>query len=202
MSPNLSACAACLILTATTSVFAKNRVINAVKIDLTAPELVDVTEVDAQGLYVRWRTVAFSRADPVLGYKIKIWEVKESSEHGLELVNAEEYPAEVTSELPTDPFPLADTTPGTREEIATGGETSSAVVSGLRGETVYELRVSAFKAHEDGPWSLPTRIKVMNEVDLGRRASITRTADGCRFSVSSDVEAEHEEYIHVYNSYF
>ncbi|CAH4032920.1 unnamed protein product [Pieris brassicae] len=168
---------------------------------LEAPEVTGVSLAEPEGLYVQWWPVRQRNDDPVIGYKIRLWEIPESSTTDIQLVNADKYPGTVKHDESSKSFSVNNTEPISREEII--GSTNKGLISAtvkIKYNTIYEVRVLAFKKDVDGPMSLPTRTKVVK--GSGYQVVLQRTTTSCRITVPSEVQYENDPYPYEHNFIF
>ncbi|CAG4962886.1 unnamed protein product [Colias eurytheme] len=167
---------------------------------LDAPEKVSVTAIQPSRVFVQWSSVCQRDDDPVIGYKIILSKVPESSETQAELINADEFPALVRNDKALQDFRINNTNADMRE-IIVDADSKNAIVD-VKYNTLYEIRVLAFKIDVNGPLSEPMRIKLLDYADYF--SSVTRTLTGCQISVRTEAVAgkEKETYPFIYNSFF
>ncbi|XP_045495922.1 uncharacterized protein LOC123694512 [Colias croceus] len=168
-----------------------------VSYNLEAPRLISVTSVEPRGLYIHWSNVRQLMRDPVLGFKIHIFEISESSETEVKILT-NNHPEIVKNDIPLQKFNSNKIDPTV--EIITGVR-FKATVTDLKYNTLYEVRVLAFKRDMDGPLSEPIRIKILKDTEYD--AVVTRTVNGCQFSMQTEnVQIEEDVFPLIYNSYF
>ncbi|CAF4926149.1 unnamed protein product [Pieris macdunnoughi] len=168
---------------------------------LEAPEVTSVSLAEPEGLYVQWWPVRQRNDDPVIGYKIRLWEIPESSTTDIQLVDAYKYPGTVKHEESSKSFSVNNTDPISREEIV--GSANKGLMSAtvkIKYNTIYEVRVLGFKKDVDGPMSLPTRIKVVK--GSGYQVVLQRSVTGCRITVPSEVQHGNDPYPYEHNFNF
>ncbi|CAK1544894.1 unnamed protein product [Leptosia nina] len=169
---------------------------------LDAPEVKSVSLVEPEGLYVQWSPVTQRQDDPVIGYKIRIWEIPESSDTEIQLINANKFPGVIRDEKVQQTFSMNNSNPATREVIINSQESKlyMVTVDKIKYNTIYEVRVLGFKRDVDGPLSVPVRIKIVK--GSGYQVVLQRTMSGCQVTVPAEVEYSGDPYPYQYNSFF
>ncbi|XP_038206176.1 uncharacterized protein LOC119828156 [Zerene cesonia] len=163
---------------------------------LEAPQLYSVTSIEPPGLYIHWRPVKYLMRNPILGYKIRIYEITESPEREAKLINKQ--PRYMENDTPVQQFHSNKIDPTI--EIITGVNVK-ATVTDLKYNTIYEVRVLAFRSSVDGPPSDPVRIKLLKDTEYN--AAISRSVNGCHLSVHEEnVQIGEDIFQLIDNSYF
>ncbi|XP_022825400.1 uncharacterized protein LOC111355624 [Spodoptera litura] len=125
---------------------------------LSAPHLIRVNIIDPPAIEMTWNKIESADvADPVIGYKVKVWEVQNITNtlfvvvHGNveEIVKTEEQGIDLLSELD-----------GAPDEIQVPADVTTAVYRKVKLDITYEVRVQAYTKLEDGPLSDPVRVKL------------------------------------------
>ncbi|KAL0882058.1 hypothetical protein ABMA27_000639 [Loxostege sticticalis] len=130
--------------------------------DIPAPTLIRVTLVDDPSLAfkVDWTPVSTPEgSEPVVGYKLKVWEQEKIKTYKYELVNGVKT---LVEEYAPAKFPNPDQIPThkPRDILVYGADKTTAQVDGIEAGVTYEARVLAFNKNGDGPLSGPVRIEV------------------------------------------
>ncbi|XP_035438666.2 uncharacterized protein LOC118268327 [Spodoptera frugiperda] len=125
---------------------------------LSAPHLLRVNIIDPPAIEMTWNKIESADAkDPVIGYKVKVWEVQNTTNtlfvvvdgNVEELVKAEEPAIDLLSELGGSP-----------DEIQVPADVTTAVYRKVKMDITYEVRVQAYTKLENGPLSDPVRVKL------------------------------------------
>ncbi|XP_049869655.1 contactin-like [Pectinophora gossypiella] len=122
---------------------------------LKAPSLRQLTAIDPAGFQVDWTPVTSGDpADPVTGYKIKVWELPNKKIYQLidgVMTLVDEEPPTLTDDIPTSK----------PHEYIT--DKTTFVVKNLKRNVFYETRVQAYTKSTEGPLSNPWRIKLTED---------------------------------------
>ncbi|OWR42457.1 beta-1,3-glucan recognition protein 3 [Danaus plexippus plexippus] len=131
---------------------------------LDAPVLTSVSGTVPPGLFITWKGVSQRADDPVLGFKIKLWILKQETNIEYELLNAEEYPGYIHNIKPSKSFRINETLGIPWKEFIVEREAEYIEylhIQNLDYNVVYEVRVLAYKIDQEGPMSEPIRIKLV-----------------------------------------
>ncbi|XP_028165410.1 uncharacterized protein LOC114356437 isoform X1 [Ostrinia furnacalis] len=131
-----------------------------------APTLLRITLVDdpKMGFVVDWTPVASNdAADPILGYKMKVWEQPKIKTYKYETINGVKT---LVEEYAPGKFPANNEVPTNKpREIVIQGDKTSARFEGIETGVLYEVRVQAFTKNIQGPLSQPMRVEINNDND-------------------------------------
>ncbi|XP_046968776.1 uncharacterized protein LOC124536303 [Vanessa cardui] len=173
--------------------------VSSVYSEIEAPKLLDVTVTKEGGLYVVWESIDDNVSDPILGYKIKIWEVKEKTERMFKLINADQVPGFVKEDRASEDF-SKDSIPENKPRMFRADPDSTSLEIGyIKPDALNEIRIQAYKQKEDGAYSEPWRLKVFKE--YGHDAVGHRHKDECILTVTTQTRAMGGPLPHIYNSH-
>ncbi|CAF4926105.1 unnamed protein product [Pieris macdunnoughi] len=130
------------------------------------PTHVRVSLYEPEGLFVQWRVVGNHQGHPIVGYKIRVWKIEEDLHGTYTLLNGEQL-AIISDERSVEPYnievpkhpPREYTTPN----IDIKNDLSIKITDGINYNTLYEVRVLAYRKDLDGPMSQPIRVKIVKE---------------------------------------
>ncbi|CAH0605474.1 unnamed protein product [Chrysodeixis includens] len=123
---------------------------------LAAPCGVKVAVMEGPAFEVSWDKVEeVDKKDPILGYKLKIWEVKSAKVTKYVIMNGEVKPME--EDLPMELIAEPTTKP---EEVTVGPAETKATFKKVALDVTYEIRVAAYTKAKEGPLSSAIRIKL------------------------------------------
>ncbi|XP_045495907.1 uncharacterized protein LOC123694501 isoform X1 [Colias croceus] len=208
-------------------------IVSAYEIDV--PKIFSVSALDPVGFFIKWTVVSSNSRDPVLGYKIRLWEVKVDSQGYLKLVNGEEMPGLLLEDRPLEirlwkveedsqgylNLLNGEETPGLlyeskplepmdkdkapkgepREEIVYNVDTRKAKIYNVKYNTLYEIRILAYKKDQEGPISEPARVKIMK----GGNYFVVihkRPEEACVVTIATNTTISGESYNHLESIYF
>ncbi|RVE45047.1 hypothetical protein evm_010304 [Chilo suppressalis] len=139
----------CVIISQATVI--RNRVT-----DLPAPRLVRLTTLNPRGIGVTWEPVYSPSSNPVVGYKVKVWEQQTGIVYEYIMIDGV---LQLVEREVLVPFPsgIPDWTP--KEVSVHGVTTSSAQFYLVKPEYTYEVRVQAVTSRGEGPLSNAMRIR-------------------------------------------
>ncbi|XP_047516564.1 uncharacterized protein LOC125057127 [Pieris napi] len=128
------------------------------------PTHVRVSLYEPEGLFVQWRVVGNHQGNPIVGYKIRVWKIEEDLHGSYTLLNGEQL-AIISDERSVEPYnievpkhpPREYTTPN----IDIQNDLSIKITDGIKYNTLYEVRVLAYRKDLDGPMSQPIRVKIV-----------------------------------------
>ncbi|XP_047534475.1 uncharacterized protein LOC125069137 [Vanessa atalanta] len=167
--------------------------------ELEAPKLLDVTATKEGGLYVVWESIDYNVSDPILGYKINIWEVKEKTEKMFKLINADQAPGFVKEHRSSKDF-SRESIPENKPRIFRADPDSTTLeIDYIKPDVLNEIRIQAYKQKENGAYSEPWRLKVFKE--FGHNAIGQRHMDECILTVTTQTRAMGGPLPHIYNSH-
>ncbi|KAJ0179060.1 hypothetical protein K1T71_005835 [Dendrolimus kikuchii] len=139
---------------------------------LPAPLIKSLSAIDPAGFQVEWTRVdSYDDMDPVLGYKVKIWEVcdkrllYDKADGAVMLAKRDTRFSQAleSRRIPdSEPFVI----------ILPGFERTRTKVSNIKLNVLYEVRVLAYTRTMDGPLSQPTRIKLMKDNESDRHKEV------------------------------
>ncbi|XP_022113804.2 uncharacterized protein LOC110992344 [Pieris rapae] len=129
------------------------------------PTHVRVSLYEPEGLFVQWRVVDNFQANPIIGYKIRVWQIDESLHGSYTLLNGEQL-AIISDERSVEPYSI-EVPKHTPREFTTPNidiinDLSIKITDGIKYNTLYEVRVLAYRKNLDGPMSEPIRVKIVN----------------------------------------
>ncbi|XP_045495908.1 uncharacterized protein LOC123694501 isoform X2 [Colias croceus] len=175
-------------------------IVSAYEIDV--PKIFSVSALDPVGFFIKWTVVSSNSRDPVLGYKIRLWEVKVDSQGYLKLVNGEEMPGLLLEDRPLEPVDKVKPPKGQpREVIINDVSTEKAKIYNVKYNTLYEIRILAYKNDQEGPMSEPARVKIMK----GDKYFVLihkRPDEDCVVSIATNTTISDESYYHLETMYF
>ncbi|XP_063824444.1 uncharacterized protein LOC135074066 [Ostrinia nubilalis] len=137
---------------------------------IPAPTLAHIDLIDDPGLafIVHWTPVASpDGADPVLGYKVKVWEKPKVSTFEYEALSGAK---RLVDKLAPVKLLHSSQEPKfkPREIVVNGADKSTAMCEGIETETPYEVRVQAFSRAGDGALSQPLMVQICKDCDSKR----------------------------------
>ncbi|XP_038223250.1 uncharacterized protein LOC119840638 [Zerene cesonia] len=170
--------------------------------EIGVPKITSVSALDPVGFFIQWKGVTSFNKDPVLGYKIRLWKVEEDSQGYLKLVNGEEIPGLLLEDRALEPVDKVKTPKAQpREVVINNVSTQKAKVYNVNYNTLYEIRILAYKMNEDGPLSEPARVKIMKG-DAYFILIQKRPGEDCAVSIATNVTISDEPYYHLETVYF
>nr|XP_032525125.1 uncharacterized protein LOC116776132 [Danaus plexippus plexippus] len=171
---------------------------------LDAPVLTSVSGTVPPGLFITWKGVSQRADDPVLGFKVKLWILKQETNIEYELLNAEEYPGYIHNIKPSKSFRINETLGIPWKEFIVEREAEYIEylhIQNLDYNVVYEVRVLAYKIDQEGPMSEPIRIKLV-KVGENLGHTIKKTSKGCSFLIKSELGKDENTYPFEYITTF
>ncbi|XP_021197306.3 uncharacterized protein LOC110381326 [Helicoverpa armigera] len=127
---------------------------------LSAPNLTRLTAMESDGGYserINWDAVVSDDAsDPVVGYKVNIWEVKKIKSTKYSYVNGTLQKREEEIEPPID----FDNGPEGTPTVLLTPANQTEVTFNIKLHVTYEIRIQAYTKNIDGPLSSPDRIQL------------------------------------------
>ncbi|CAG9795415.1 unnamed protein product [Diatraea saccharalis] len=127
--------------------------------DIPAPRLLRLEALDPPGFRVEWNPVkSKDESDPVIGYKVKVWEQQSIKVYNYEVIDGVNMLVEQTilSEFPRDDVPEWEPTVLMVESAANPAAQYNNVKVGVQ----YEIRVQAYSNKYEGALSDAMRIKI------------------------------------------
>ncbi|XP_073942561.1 uncharacterized protein [Choristoneura fumiferana] len=136
--------------------------VQKVKAPLPRPEIKSVTTLDPLSIQVEWNPVqSIDEKDPVIGYKIKVWELPPIITFKYVVVDGV---MKLVEDVVEPKINDAETPPEkeAKEIVVQGPLVSKALVPDLKLNVVHEVRVRAYTKSQDGPLSGLTRIQLQD----------------------------------------
>ncbi|XP_045495909.1 uncharacterized protein LOC123694501 isoform X3 [Colias croceus] len=170
--------------------------------EIEVPKIFSVSALNPVGFFIKWTGVNSVNSDPILGYKIRLWKVEEDSQGYLNLLNGEETPGLLYESKPLEPMDKDKAPKGEpREEIVYNVDTRKAKIYNVKYNTLYEIRILAYKKDQEGPISEPARVKIMK----GGNYFVVihkRPEEACVVTIATNTTISGESYNHLESIYF
>ncbi|XP_038223572.1 uncharacterized protein LOC119840865 [Zerene cesonia] len=167
---------------------------------LEAPTGVKVTFLEPSGLYVEWDQVPYDSHDPITGYIVKLWAIKEETTRNYKLINGEQYPGLEKNDYAAEPFtPDHFSQQNVSEITIRRNNVNYARINYVSPMKLYEVRVMAYKGDEVGPMSEPRRLKFIYKTNFVLLAQ--RTLDSCQATIITNKTSSDGSETFVYNTY-
>ncbi|RVE45048.1 hypothetical protein evm_010305 [Chilo suppressalis] len=132
--------------------------VNEQENDIPVPNLTSLIAEDPFAFKLGWEPVKSDAADPILGYKVKIWEQPKRKVYKYETVDGIK---ELVEEYAPAKFPMTSDAPDfePKEVVIVKADKHEAKGKNMNQGVIYEFRVQAFTKNGDGPLSAPMRLQ-------------------------------------------
>ncbi|CAK1544890.1 unnamed protein product [Leptosia nina] len=162
------------------------------------PKITSVTTLVPAGLLVKWD----SNNDVVDGFKISVWEVEISSQGRFKLLNGDEIPGLLLEHKAIEPM-AHNKLPKSKpiQVVVRDPEAREAKINKLKYNTLYEVRVLAYKGDGESGLSPPTRIQLIKADDAINVVAAQKENDVCIATVVTTIDYKGEKYNYHRNVY-
>ncbi|CAH0407169.1 unnamed protein product [Chilo suppressalis] len=147
-----------LLATVSQAAVLPTKSVNEQENDIPVPNLTSLIAEDPFAFKLGWEPVKSDAADPILGYKVKIWEQPKRKVYKYETVDGIK---ELVEEYAPAKFPMTSDAPDfePKEVVIVKADKHEAKGKNMNQGVIYEFRVQAFTKNGDGPLSAPMRLQ-------------------------------------------